>query len=115
MPQERRPLKLEVLAPCSEDWDRMSGGDAIRFCGRCSQNVYDLSAMTEPAVRKLLDGPRVCVRFYKRDDGTVVTQPCPPMLAAARRRAVALTAGLLPLAGAFWGGVTWLSRLLHGR
>jgi hypothetical protein len=106
-------LKLQVVAPCNEDWDRMSGGDDIRFCGRCRQNVYNLSEMNEAQVRELVQGP-ACVRFFARGDGTVVTRECTPMLEAARRRMMALAAGLLPLAVGFWGGVAWLRGKVHG-
>jgi hypothetical protein len=107
MATKRAGLKLQVVAPCTEDWDQMSGGDDIRFCGRCRQNVYNLGEMNESQVRELVQGP-ACVRFFARGDGTVVTRECTPMLEAARRRMVALAAGLLPLAVGFWGGVAWL-------
>jgi len=117
MTTRRRGLKLQVVAPCNEDWDRMPGGDDIRFCGKCRQNVYNLSALTESQARELVQG-QVCVRFFHRGDGTVITKKCPPMMEAARRRLVALAAGglaLLPLAAGFWGSVAWLRGLVHGR
>jgi hypothetical protein len=113
MSKERGPLKLQVAAPCREDWNEMMGDEAVRFCGRCRQNVYNLSAMTDPEVRALLDGGRVCVRFYQRDDGTVVTRKCSRMLEAARRRMVALGVGLAAATGGFWGSVAWLRGLVH--
>src|SRR5688572_14173668 len=112
MKPRREGLKLQVVAPCNEDWDRMAGGDDIRFCGRCRQNVYNLSELTEQQARELVQGP-ACVRFFARGDGTVVTRECSPMLEAARRRVVALAAGLLPLAAGFWGGVAWLRGKVH--
>jgi hypothetical protein len=112
MKPRRGGLKLQVVAPCNENWDSMPGGDDIRFCGRCRQNVYNLSQMNETQVRELVQGP-VCVRFYARGDGTVVTRQCSPMLEAARRRMMAMAAGLLPLAAAFWGSVAWLRGKVH--
>jgi hypothetical protein len=106
-------LKLQVVAPCHEDWDRMPGGDDIRFCGKCRQNVYNLSELTESQVRELVQGP-ACVRFFARGDGTVVTKECPSMLESARRRMLAMAAGLVPLAAGFWGSVAWLRQLVHG-
>lgn len=91
----------------------MIGGDDIRYCGRCRKNVYNLSEMTEAQVQELVQGP-ACVRFYARADGTVVTSKCPPMLRAARRRALALVACLLPLATGFWGSVVWLHGFVRG-
>jgi hypothetical protein len=114
MTTRRRGLKLQVVAPCSEDWNAMPGGDDVRFCGKCRQNVYNLSAMTETQARDLVQGP-VCVRFFHRGDGTVITRKCPPMLEAARRRLIALAAGVLPAAVGFWGSLAWLRGLVHGR
>jgi hypothetical protein len=114
MSTRTRGFKLEVVAPCSEDWDKMSGGDDIRFCGKCRQNVYNLSELTESQARELVQGP-VCVRFFHRGDGTVITRKCSPMMEAARRRLVALAAGVagvLPLAAGFWGSVAWLRKLV---
>src|SRR3954471_19315324 len=107
MTQQPGGLKLEVLAPCNEDWNAMSGGDDIRFCRRCRQNVYNLSEMTESEVRKLVES-QVCIRFFSRGDGTVVTSKCPPMLRAVRRRVLALAAWVAPLAVGFWGSVAWI-------
>jgi hypothetical protein len=105
-------LKLQVVAPCNVSWDNMPGGDDIRFCGQCRQNVYNLSEMTETQVRELVQGP-ACVRFFARGDGTVITKECPSMLQAARRRVMAMAAGLLPMAAAFWGSVAWLRGKVH--
>src|SRR6185436_20022695 len=113
MTTRRRGLKLQVVAPCTEDWSQMPGGDDIRYCGKCRQYVYNLSELTESQARELVQGP-VCVRFFHRGDGTVVTRKCPPMVAAARRRLAALAACLLPLAVAFWGGVAWLHQAVTG-
>jgi hypothetical protein len=117
MSTRRRGLKLQVVAPCNEDWDKMSGGDDIRFCGKCRQNVYNLSELTESQARELVQGA-ACVRFFHRGDGTVITKKCPSMMEAARRRLVALAvgvAGVLPLAAGFWGSVAWLRKLVHER
>ncbi len=78
---------LKVASPCHADWDAMEGDDQARFCGTCRKNVYNLSAMTEGEAQALvsrLEG-RLCVRFYTRADGTLLTQDCPVGLRAARR------------------------------
>lgn len=78
----RLPLRLESLriaTPCSADWSDMKGDDYVRFCGRCEKNVYDLSALSREAAEQLVaekEG-RMCVRFYQRADGTVLTNDCP--------------------------------------
>jgi len=89
------PFSLDVIdiqSPCPASWDAMRGSDRVRFCGECKMHVYDLSAMTREAARQLVnehEGRRLCVRFYRRADGTVLTQDgCGRVRAAARRMRV---------------------------
>lgn len=61
-------------------WNAMSGTELVRHCDECKLNVYNLSVMTEVEIQGLLRervDQRVCVRFYRRADGTVLTQDCP--------------------------------------
>ena len=89
---------LSVASPCSESWSEMTGDDRVRFCGKCEKNVYDLGAMTAAEAEALLvqkEG-NVCVRFYRRADGTVMTSDCPVGVRRRRvRRVVAIAAGAL--------------------
>ncbi len=81
---------IKVASPCHADWDEMKGDDQARFCGTCRKNVYNLSGMTEDEAQALvnrLEG-RLCVRFYTRADGTLLTQDCPVGLRAVRRKLV---------------------------
>jgi len=81
---------VEIEDPCTEDWDAMSGIGAVRYCHLCKFNVYDLSEMSDAEAVALVDGTegRLCVTFYERADGTVVTKDCAPdRLLAARRAA----------------------------
>lgn len=103
---------VQVASPCKVDWDRMIGTDRIRFCGQCSLNVYNLSAMTRTDAESLTAGTegRLCVRFYRRPDGSIITQDCPVGLAAIRRKMSYLTkaifaAGLALLTSV---GLQWL-------
>jgi hypothetical protein len=86
----RIPLPLDrisVASPCTASWDEMRGDDRVRFCGHCQLNVYNLSAMTRQAAEQLVaqrEG-RLCVRFYRRTDDTVLTPDCPRGLEALRR------------------------------
>lgn len=101
---------LKVASPCSADWDRMAGDDRKRFCGDCKLHVYNLSGMTKYDAENLLrlSEGRLCVRYFQRADGTVLTQECPVGWAKVRRRlSLAATAAfgmLLSIAGIF--GVT---------
>jgi hypothetical protein len=94
------PLQLETLtvaSPCSANWAEMTGDDRSRFCGKCEKNVYNLSAMTGPEAEALLREKEgdVCVRFFQRADGTVMTADCPVGVRRrrVRRLAVLATAG----------------------
>ncbi len=82
MTTTRLPVRLESLriaTPCAADWNDMKGDEFVRFCGRCEKNVYDLSALSRLEAEQLVaekEG-RMCVRFYQRADGTVLTNDCP--------------------------------------
>lgn len=90
-------MKIEVASPCAERWDRMKGDNRSRFCGRCRLNVYNLSAMSRPEVDYLMirTGGRLCVRFYRRQDGTVLLQDCPVGRARKLIRRALIVAGAL--------------------
>ena len=66
----------------------MSGDDRIRHCPECNLSVYNFSAMTEQDVERLLGmrQGRICARFYRRADGTILTQDCPRGFRAVVRR-----------------------------
>jgi hypothetical protein len=91
---ETRPHKLPLLenvaiaAPCKASWDAMVGDDRVRFCGQCEKNVYNLSAMPRDEAEALLAARegKMCVRLYKRADGTVMTSDCPVGVKRRRRR-----------------------------
>ncbi len=79
---------IEIATPCTASWEEMTGNDQTRYCSHCSLNVYNLSAMTREEATGIIAGAegRVCVRLYRRTDGTVLTQDCPTGLRAARQR-----------------------------
>jgi hypothetical protein len=106
----RIPLlqNIRVAAPCAESWDDMVSvdGDRVHHCLGCNMNVYNLSAMTQSEAEGLLrqhEG-RLCVRYYQRRDGMVMTRNCPVGAQAARllliRRSLAATT-LFLVGGAF--------------
>ena len=79
----------------------MTGDECRRFCGQCRLHVYNLSAMTRAQAELFLERSegRVCVRLYRRRDGTVMTTDCPVGMGGrfARRlgRLIAAGVGLL--------------------
>jgi hypothetical protein len=72
----------------------MVGDDRVRFCEHCAKNVYNLSAMPRQEAEGLLFAKegKVCVRLYKRADGTVLTNDCPVGVRRRRRRRIAALA-----------------------
>lgn len=84
----------------------MVGDSRRRFCGRCQLNVYNLSKMTRAEAENFLlaSENRVCVRFYRRPDGTVLTQDCPVGWQALRRRVSRVGAAVFSMCvGVFTG------------
>ena len=83
------PLRnVKVASPCPVDWDRMIGDERARFCGQCELNVYNLSAMSTLEAESLIartEG-RLCVRYYRRKDGSIITEDCPVGLRAFKQR-----------------------------
>ncbi len=98
---------LKVAAPCSADWDEMVGTDRARFCAHCNLNVYNLSGMSRREAEALLartEG-RLCVRFYRRADGTILTDDCPEGLRAIKRRARRAASAVLSTVLSFFAGL----------
>jgi hypothetical protein len=79
--------RLYVATPCSADWDSMQGNDKVRFCQHCNLNVYNISMMTKAQAEALIASTegRLCTKFYRRIDGTILTKDCPVGLRALRR------------------------------
>ena len=102
-PDPQDPTSLDaihVAEPCTQAWDAMTGDDRSRFCGSCRLHVYDLSSMTRAEAEELVmsrkrAGEHLCVRFFRRADGTVVTDDCGPIRRAIRRRALRVRAAVV--------------------
>jgi hypothetical protein len=96
---------LRIASPCHERWENMIGDDRTRFCASCQKNVHNVSEMTRAEAETFLEsvaGP-VCVRMYKRADGTVITADCPVGVRKKRVKRLFLTTiggGLAAAAGA---------------
>ncbi len=94
---------LRIASPCKASWDDMVGDDRVRFCGLCAKNVFNVSGMTRDEAYTLLRASQnesVCMRLYKRADGTVITADCPEGAKKKRVRRLALVAGGLAAAAA---------------
>ena len=107
MTRTRIPLDdVKVATPCPASWDEMTGNDRVRFCGQCNLNVYNLSGMRRVEAERLVASTegRLCVRYYRRKDGTILTKDCPVGLAALRRRISAVASAVAGLVFGLVGG-----------
>jgi hypothetical protein len=70
---------IRVASPCPASWEQMAGDHRVRHCSLCNQSVYELSTMTGAELAHFLGAhdEDVCVRLYRRKDGTVMTRDCP--------------------------------------
>jgi len=99
--------KVRVAAACNADWDAMVGDYRTRFCGQCSLHVYNLSSMTRREAESLIartEG-RLCVRFYRRADGSILTDNCPVGLRAVRRRVRSVYKAIASTVLSFFAGL----------
>jgi hypothetical protein len=97
---------VRVASPCNASWDAMKGDDRVRFCGECEKNVYNLSALSRDEATRLLaerEGS-ICVRLYRRADGTALTADCP---VGVRRKRVRLAVYGAAGAGALTAVAAW--------
>jgi hypothetical protein len=97
---------IQIATPCSARWEDMVGDDRVRHCAQCDLDVHDLSAVGREEAERVLEGlarGRVCARFYRRADGTILTRDCPVGVARVRRaarRALVRVAAMIGLVGA---------------
>lgn len=112
MPRFESPLNnIRIASPCQANWDTMYGNDRKRFCGQCKLNVYNLSGMTRAEAEALLENSegRLCVRYYRRADGSVLTQNCPVGWARVKQRARVFTTAAFSLIMGLLGGLFMVS------
>jgi hypothetical protein len=108
MSRYQSPLdNIRIASPCSADWNRMYGNDRMRHCGDCKLNVYNLSGMSREAAESLLMNAegRLCVRFYRRLDGTIITDNCPVGWAKVKARAKVFVTAAFSLIMTLMGGL----------
>ena len=99
----------------------MSGDNRVRFCDHCRQHVYNIEALARAEAVRLIEARegRVCVRFHRRRDGTVVTADCWARLRAARRKGALAFVSMLVVVGvaqvfAMAAGLTRLKKATQG-
>lgn len=95
LPKRGLPLlgQVRVASPCKADWNEMLGDERVRFCLSCEKDVYNLSSMAKDDAEALLRerlGDDLCIRFYQRADGTILTADCPVGVKKKRTKKLAL-------------------------
>lgn len=108
------PLKnLKIASPCSADWNTMAGDERKRFCGECKLSVYNLSGMTSYDAENLLRNAegRLCVRYFERVDGTVLTKDCPIGWNRVKQRGILIATAALSAFLALFSGIVMFAGL----
>lgn len=104
---------ISIASPCHAEWSDMVGSDKVRFCASCQKNVFNLSGMKRDEALDLLRATegKACVRFFRRADGTVLTEDCPVGVALLVKKAkratlaaAAVSLGAVAAMLAFLGG-----------
>jgi len=100
---------VKIASPCAADWDQMFsfGDERVRFCSQCNLNVYNLSGMSSHEAEDLITKTegRLCVRFYRKSDGSILTQNCPVGLNAIKRRLAWVAQAVLGMVLSFVSGL----------
>lgn len=69
---------INLAFSCPMDWDKMIGNNQIRYCPECKLSVYNISSLSNVEATKLINSNenRLCIKLYRRADGTVLTKDC---------------------------------------
>lgn len=114
MPKFDSPLNnIKIASPCSANWNEMYGDNRKRFCSDCKLNVYNLSGMTRDEAEALVTSAegRLCVRYFQRADGTVLTADCPVGWARVKQRTRFYVTAAASMLIALFSGVLFVSLL----
>ena len=104
---------VRIASPCSANWNEMYGDERKRFCSECKLNVYNLSDMTQREAENFLINSegRVCLRIFRRNDGTVLTQDCPVGWQALKKKVSQAATAVFALTMGIFGGILSLESL----
>ena len=112
MSRSSSPLNnIRIASPCSADWEGMYGDGRKRFCSDCKLNVYNLSGMTRQEAEALImmSEGSLCIRYYQRRDGTIITQDCPVGWARIKQRTGVWVTAAFSMVIALFTGVLFAS------
>jgi hypothetical protein len=106
---------IKITSPCPADWNQMMGDERKRYCGDCKLNVYNLSGMTQAEAKNLLINSegRLCVRFFRRSDGTVLMKDCPVGWQLFKKRISKTATTVFSLIAGIFGGLFAFSSITN--
>ncbi len=100
---------VRIASPCTANWNAMLGDNRVRHCTSCDKDVFNVAGMTRSEATQLLrarSDAGVCIRMFRRADGTVLTADCPVGVEKKRvRRLVMIGAGAVASAASVAGGL----------
>jgi hypothetical protein len=98
---------VKVASPCPANWNEMHGDERKRYCSACKLNVYNLSDMTRREAENFIINTegRVCVKFYRRADGSVLTRDCPVGWRAVKRKISRTAQAFASICAGIFGGI----------
>ncbi len=98
---------VKIASPCDANWNEMRGNERKKYCAMCKLNVYNLSEMTQTEAENFLINSegRVCVKFYRRNDGTVLTKDCPVGWQAVKKRVSRTAKAFVSICAGIFGGI----------
>lgn len=107
--------KVRVASPCHARWEDMSGDERSRHCRQCDKRIYNFSAMSANEAAELIRATegKLCGRFYRRADGTMLSADCPVGLERQRRRLKVLCSTAATLLLSSLGVTAWSSVALQ--
>jgi hypothetical protein len=100
---------ISIASPCPASWEGMTGDQRIRYCEQCRKKVYNIAEMSKDEAESFLSDQvgSVCVRLFRRSDGTILTRDCPIGVRAIRRGIASALMALAGMAGIFVAIVWW--------
>lgn len=106
---------VEIASPCDVSWADMEGDTDVRFCKHCKKDVFNISMMSREEAEAVVGSAAkkdLCVRLFRRADGTVLTSDC--AVGARRHRFWRRTRGIATAGLLFAAlGVAAYERMSH--
>src|SRR4051812_36390024 len=90
--------QFRVQKPCPKNWDEMIGDEKKRFCDHCNLHVHNISTMSDGERTALTQNAgRLCVAYFQRNDGSIVTRSWMDSLTNSFRGISSLAASVMAL------------------